>query len=545
MQNVLGVWSGLDTRRKVIVVLATLAMFAAVLALSQIATSKRMDLLYAGLESRAAGDVIASLEQQNVTYEVRGDSIYVDATRRDELRMTLAGQGLPANGAAGYELLDNLSGFGTTAQMFDAAYWRAKEGELARTIMSSPQIRAARVHISTPPSSGFRNDRGATASVVVTPSGGAISEANARALRFLVASAVPGLSAENVSVIDAESGVVVGGEATPAIEASKREVALKQNIERMLEARVGPGNAIVELSLDAVTETESIVERKFDPDGRVAISTDVEERNSSSQGTAGGAVTVASNLPEGDAAGGGRDQSESDSNTRERTNFEVSETQREVKRVPGAIKRLSVAVLVNAETQVDAAGAQTVVPRTEEELNDLRSLIEAAVGFDQERGDQITIRSLAFQAPALAGSGPSGGMLAGLDLMSLAQIAVLSIVALVLGLFVVRPILTQRNAPQMLELAPPSPPALPKAALPRAEGAGPGAALTGEIDTRDEIVPLREAGSFDTAASAGLPVLSAGTEDPVERLRQLIRGRQQETVEVLKTWMADDAEKAK
>ncbi|MFV0334400.1 MAG: flagellar basal-body MS-ring/collar protein FliF [Tropicimonas sp.] len=531
MQNVLAVWSGLETRRKVIVVVATLAMFAAVLVLSQIASSKRLDLLYAGLENRAAGDVVAALEQQNVVYEVRGNSIYVDAARRDELRMTLAGQGLPANGPAGYELLDNLSGFGTTSQMFDAAYWRAKEGELARTIVASPQVKAARVHISTPPSSGFRRDRGATASVVVTPAGMPVTEANARALRFLVASAVPGLKPDDVSVIDADSGLVVGGEAAPSVESSRRAAALKRNVERMLEARVGPGNAIVELNLDAVTESESIVERRFDPDGRVAISTEVEERNSSSKGSAGGAVTVASNLPDGDAGSSGREQSEQDSETRERTNFEVSETQREVRRVPGAVKRLSVAVLVNAEMKVDDAGKEAAVPRPEEELADLRSLIEAAVGFDAERGDQITIRSLAFQPLAVSGSGPAGGMLSGLDVMSLAQVAVLSIVALVLGLFVVRPILTQRNAPQMLELAPAS----------GAPAASPAKVLSGEIDTGEGLASLRETGGY----GEGVPMLPVAAGDPVERLRDLIRDRQKDTAEVLKSWMTDETEKAK
>ncbi|SDL01382.1 flagellar basal-body MS-ring/collar protein FliF [Aliiruegeria lutimaris] len=335
MQNVLGVWSGLDTRRKFIVIFSKFAMFAAVLALSQMVSAKRLDLLYSGLEQHAAGDVVAALEQQGVVFEVRGNSIYVDATRRDELRMILAGQGLPSNGSAGYELLDNLSGFGTTSQMFDAAYWRAKEGELARTIVTSPQIKGARVHISTPPSSGFRRNQGATASVVVTPASAALTEANARALRFLVASAVPGLKPEQVSVIDGESGLVVGGEVSAAVNVDKRAAALKRNVERLLEARVGPGNAVVELSLEAVTERESVIERRFDPEGRVAISTETEERNSTSQGATGGAVTVASNLPDGSAGSGGSDQSSQDNETRERVNFELSETQREIVRVSG------------------------------------------------------------------------------------------------------------------------------------------------------------------------------------------------------------------
>ena len=131
MQNLIDLWSNLGNRRRAIVLGATLAMFLAVLALARMAGTPSMTLLYSGLESSAAGDVITALDAQSVAYDVRGDAIYVDGQQRDNLRMILAGQGLPATGGSGYELLDGLSGFGTTSQMFDAAYWRAKEGELA------------------------------------------------------------------------------------------------------------------------------------------------------------------------------------------------------------------------------------------------------------------------------------------------------------------------------------------------------------------------------------------------------------------------------
>ncbi|PIV75042.1 MAG: hypothetical protein COW55_07070, partial [Rhodobacteraceae bacterium CG17_big_fil_post_rev_8_21_14_2_50_65_11] len=151
LQNLVALWTALDGRRRTIVIGATIAMFLAILGLSRMAATPSMALLYAGMDSSAAGQVVAALEQRGVAYEVRGDSIHVDASQRDALRMTLAAEGLPATGAAGYELLDGLSGFGTTSQMFDAAYWRAREGELARTILANPQIRAARVHIAQAP----------------------------------------------------------------------------------------------------------------------------------------------------------------------------------------------------------------------------------------------------------------------------------------------------------------------------------------------------------------------------------------------------------
>jgi flagellar M-ring protein FliF len=121
----LTVWNALELRRKIIVVAATLGVFAAVFGLTRIAAAPSMSLLYAGLEGPQAGEMITALDQRGQRYEVRGDAIYVESSARDETRMALAAQGMPANSSSGYELLDGLTGFGTTAQMFDAAYWRA------------------------------------------------------------------------------------------------------------------------------------------------------------------------------------------------------------------------------------------------------------------------------------------------------------------------------------------------------------------------------------------------------------------------------------
>lgn len=158
MQQFLAIWRSLTNGRKVIVIGSTIAIFVAVLGMSRLVTQPRMMLLYSGLDPSSAGEVVQSLQQMGVPFEVQGTSILVAATNRDELRLTLASEGLPASSGQGYELLDTLSGFGTTSQMFDAAYLRAKEGELARTIVSSPNISSARVHIATGSDNPFRRD---------------------------------------------------------------------------------------------------------------------------------------------------------------------------------------------------------------------------------------------------------------------------------------------------------------------------------------------------------------------------------------------------
>ena len=537
MQQMVALWQALDTRRRMVVAAATVAMFGAVLMLSGLAGGRpSMALLYAGLEGRGAAEVIAALDARTIPYEVRGDAIYVAAAERDSLRMALAGDGLPATGGAGYELLDKLSGFGTTAQMFDAAYWRAKEGELARTIVASTLIRSARVHIAVPNGQPFRQNRRPTASVAVTTGAGTLPPAHARALKFLVASAVAGMTPEDVSVIDADSGTVIAGDdGTPAQGGEDRATAIKRNVERLLEARVGLGRAVVEVSVETVTEREAITERRFDPQGRVAISTETEERSNSAKDTKPGSVTVASNLPEGAGAGGGDSQS-SESETRERTNFEVSETTREVLRNPGAIRRLSVAVLVDGVQIVDAEGAATWQPRPDEEIALLRELVASAVGLDETRGDTLTIRSLPFEAVAEAGTTASGGLftMPPLDVMQLAQLLVLAVVALVLGLFVLRPILTSARARPPAEL--PAPAGLP--------------ALTGEIDDGEFAPGMAMASGFGDMG--GLPAIgtafpmaeidSDSGDDPVARLRRLIAERQEETAEILRSWMEPSGE---
>ncbi|KPQ20915.1 MAG: Secretory protein of YscJ/FliF family protein, partial [Rhodobacteraceae bacterium HLUCCA24] len=189
MQQFLSLWSALSPMRRAVAIGASIAVFAAVLAMARMAAQPAMSLLYAGLEEAAAAEVVRALEARGVAFEVRGESIFVAARDRDQLRMTLAGEGLPAISAQGYELLDSLSGFGTTSQMFDAAYWRAKEGELARTILSSPGIAAARVHIANTGATPFRRDLRPTASIGLTARAGAVSPEQARAFRYLVASA--------------------------------------------------------------------------------------------------------------------------------------------------------------------------------------------------------------------------------------------------------------------------------------------------------------------------------------------------------------------
>ncbi len=541
MEQISSVWKALSARQRVVVLGATLATAMAVFFLARLAASPSMSLLYAGLENGAAGEVVQALETRGIPYEVNGGAILVPDSQRDSLRLTLASEGLPANSNQGYELLDTLSGFGTTSQMFDAAYWRAKEGELARTIVATPNIATARVHIANSSANPFQRDVTPSASISVSTSGAELTVQQARALKYLVASAVPGLVPEDVAVIDGRGGLIASDDENGSGQtAEDRAMGLRERVQRLVEARVGTGNAVVEVSVDTVTEQESIRERRFDPEERVVISTDSEESTETSQESGGGDdVTVASNLPDGEAGTGGGSSQSSSSETRERVNFEVSETTREVTRMPGAVRRVTVAVLVNGTYAQGPDGEQQFTPLPEAELGALRELVASAVGYDESRGDEITIRSLPFERPEGLGTGPiEPGLFTGtIDTMRLIQMAVLAVVALILGMFVVRPILASNAVA-----------ALPAPDDRAAEANDGGFALDGEIEPAGGFGDLPMLSDGPDFGGMGMVDFDspAGTDaDPVDRLRHLIEERKTETVEILRSWLEDDQEREK
>lgn len=512
-------WGGLDPRRRLIAALGALAIVASLVGIARVATTPSMSLLYSGLDAAAAGEVVASLEARGVVHEVRDAAIYVDAARRDELRMALATEGLPATGPAGYELLDNLSGFGTTSQMFDAAYWRAKEGELARTITAAPNVRAARVHLANPVSQPFARAPAAAASVTVTMARGALDAGQAQAIRYLVSSAVAGLAPEQVAVIDSVAGVVLAGaESGPfppgTPNPADRAETLRANVQRLLEARVGQGRAIVEVNVDAAMDSETITERVVDPTSRVAISSDVEESQESAQGGPA-SVTVASNLPDGDVQGAGGETSRSATQTRERQNFEVSETRRERVILPGQVRRISVAVMVDGVTTTGADGAQQWAARPPEELETLRKLVETAVGFDAGRGDAVTIETLQFSAmPEQGALAERAGWLAD-NAARLAQVGVLGAIVLALIFFVLRPMMSRRPAAAIADLA--GMREVPPDAAARLLGGVPEPAAVGGAGDLLELPP------------------AALTK--IDRLREVISSRSEESAAVLRAWI--------
>lgn len=513
MQGLVSVWRILSPAKRLMLVGAVAATIFMFTLLARSASAPSMSLLYAGLDGRTAGEVVAALQSADTPYDIRGEAIFVPSARRDAIRMQLAGQGLPEQGQAGYELLDQLNGFATTSDMFDATYWRAKEGELARTILASPGVRAARVHIATQHAGPFaRNAPAPTGVVTVTMGGAQLDPSQAQAIRYLVASAVPGLLPEGVAVIDSARGVILSPGASEAGDqktAADRESKLEGDILNILEARVGAGNARVQVALDLDMEREAVSERTFNPDGRVISGKETTEVSETTQGGASSsAVSVASNLPESDGAGGGSSTQRTE--TKETINYDMSEVKREREKLPGSIRRLSVAVFINQiAEQPEEEGAEPVL-RTPEELETLKQLVAQTAGFNEARGDTISIEALPFQPISTGGTLAEENPFADFmqrHLMNAIQIVVLSIVTLILGLFVVKPLLSTKGAPAPAPMA-------QAGAAPAIAGAAPGTAQ-----------------------------LAPSQPDAIETLKVIASTKSDQTATLIKSWLetAEDA----
>ena len=508
MSNILEIWNNLALGRKATLVGAVLATVAALAVLANAAATPRMAYLYGGLDAASAGEILSALETMDVRAEVRGDAIYVPEPRRDAIRMTLAQQGLPQQGQPGFELLDGLNGFATSSDMFDAAYWRAKEGELARTILATPSVKSARVHLGVPNQSGLSRRRSApTGSVTIAMARGRLDLQHATAIRYLVALAVPGLEPDQVAIIDSVNGVVLKpGAESDALHAggdeNDRVQRLEASITDLIEARVGPGNVRVSISLEIDRERETLSERVLDPGSRVVMNRESTEIRQTDQG-GGAPVTVASNLPDGDAAENGGSSTSQRSETSEATDFAVSEVNRKREKTPGAVARVSVAVLINDAPPANQ-GADPVTPRTDEELEAIRQLVASAIGFSEARGDVVTVRSMPFHAPPQSDDfAASNGIRDFLEanMMSILQIVIPAIVVLILALFVIKPVLKPRRQEEDVASGP--------------------EVMSAHEEAADRLAP------------------QDAEQSPVETLRDVADKQRKETMTVLTSWLGE------
>lgn len=415
-----------------------------------------MTLLYSGLDPADSGQIVQRMDTQRIPYELRGDGsqIYVPQDQVAKLRLSLASEGIPAGGSIGYEIFDRADALGTTNFVQQINQIRALEGELARTIRSIHQVRSARVHLVMPKRELFSRDKAEpTASVVLALQGG-LDKGQVSAIQHLVSSAVPGMKAKNVSVIDNNGDLLARGADDGDLDTANSEdmrrsyeARLSQAIEQLLAQTLGAGKVRAEVTADLDFNQVTTNKEDFNPDGQVVRSTNsVEETGNSQEKQAGNNVSVANNTPNppGQESVGAGGSTSSNGRTEETVNYEISKTVRTEVKAGGDLKRITAAVLVDGIYETAADGTKTYKPRAADELAQIDTLVKSAIGYDQNRGDVVQVVNMRFAEPEIVED--AGTMLMGFDktdLMRLAELLVLAVVAMLVLLLVVRPLLSR------------------------------------------------------------------------------------------------------
>ncbi|MGV6810856.1 MAG: flagellar basal-body MS-ring/collar protein FliF [Brevirhabdus sp.] len=464
MANLVGNLQALGTRRLAILGGVGAALLLMVLLGLNAVTSPNFSPLYRNLSLGAANSVEAALSSAGFKVQVSDDGTSVAVPQEDivRARMVLAESGVPIDGDPGWELFDQSNGLAMNSFLQKVNRLRAMEGELARSIQTLDGMQSARVHLVLPEREPFsRETPQPRASVVVRPiPGRAISRKQALSIRNLVASAVAELDLSRVTVLSASGETILAettdgdGPATAQTAKFSMEDRLSREIQDILTARVGAGNARVRVNVDVTTSREVIVEQAFDPNQQVVRST---ENNTESQAGSegGGNVGVENNIPAALADGGAGPTSQK-SRSGEVVNYEIGNTRREIIREAGEVEKITVAVLVNGIYNVQDSDVE-YTERTREELDRLAELIKSAVGYDEKRGDSVSVDSMRFMDYSMDVGEP-------VDLSIGQQISrnIVPILRGLLALVVVGLVMVLGVRPALRQLA--EPPALPDVA---------------------------------------------------------------------------------
>ena len=420
-------------------------------------------ILFSGLAARDAAAVTSKLDAMAVKYDVKdGGTVLVPADQVTRLRMALAQDNLPAAGI-GYEIFDKSDAFGTTAFVQNINRLRALEGELARSIQTIDGIESARVHLVIPERQVFSRDDQKPSASVVLKTRGRIDRGQVQAIQHLVAAAVSSLTADHVAIVDDHGNLLAGGDDRSGPNAAARgqdddttnyENTLRQRIESIVASVVGAGHVQVQVAADIKYNHTQTTSETFDPDGKVVRSTQTVEQNASdTNGNGAGAVSVAAALP-GGAAGANPGTSATDANnstsgrTEETTNYEISKKVTTSTVDGGEVKRLSVAVVVDGTTTGEGNG--TYKPRSSAEMAQIDALVKSAMGYDKARGDQVQVTNMAFARVDTMSGTPAPAPFLGLDgayWFKIIEAAIMCLTALLIGLFVARPLIARMFAP--------------------------------------------------------------------------------------------------
>lgn len=380
--------SRLSGGQKLVLVAVTLGVIAGLIALVMLVNTPSYTTLFTNLAPEDAAKIVDKLKEKGVSYtlENSGKTILVPKQSVYDLRLSLAGEGLPQSSVIGYEIFDRTN-LGISDFVQKVNYRRALEGELSRTILQLEEVEGARVHLVVPERVLFREDeKPATASVVLKlRSGKPLRRETVQGIAHLVSSSVEGLESNNVTIVDSRGELLSDTHKSNSLAAltstqyeiqQKVESYLGQKAQQLLESVVGSGNALVQVNADLDFRQVERTLEQYDPD-KTAIRSEQITEEKTSTGDSLPPSTRASTV----------------------TNYEVNKTVEHIVENMGTIKRLTVAALVNGvptAVQREGQSVTEIQPRSDQEMGQLTDLVRKAVGYDALRNDEVSVTNLTF-----------------------------------------------------------------------------------------------------------------------------------------------------
>lgn len=409
VNQLLEMWKRLTVQQRITIALFAILGMALVGSVVYFMNRVEYQALYRDLNPEDAQAIAAKLKEEKKDFTVEGTSILVAApkTEIDKLRLEIAGSGLARSGKVGYEIFDK-SQFGMTDFTEQVNLQRALEGELARTISSLSEISQARVHIVLPKDSIYEDKKEeAKASVVLALKRGAeLSKSSVAGIKGIVANAVPGLRSQSVSIVDEEGRLLSQSMESGEVARLEMETGVREQFEKemagkvvsILEPLVGQGKVHANASIELDFNTTEQTEETFNPSPAAIVSQQKSEERSAGAITPAGIPGTQSNVGQAQPSRGAGPESIRQSET---TNYEVNRLVRHTVQPKGsAVRRLSVAVIMDNKTIYstlkDGKVTSRTEPRTQKEIESYRQLVFAAVGYNAERGDVVSIENVPF-----------------------------------------------------------------------------------------------------------------------------------------------------
>lgn len=398
----------------VIALAATVALVVGILLWSQ---AKPYTLLFGSVDSKDLTEIVQTLEQQGVKYQIDHSSggILVPSDLVHSLRLKLAAAGYPKEAASGYQLLDGEQGFGISQFKETTQYHRALEGELAKSVASLNSVKSARVMLGLPKRSVFvRKVQKPSASVVVKLyPGRGLNEEQVSAIIHMVSSSVPNMEATSVTVVDQKGSLLTSDSAHTGMNMSMKQLDYTRTVEETLSQRIvtllspivgghSKVRAQVTAELDFTQQEQTRENYEADPDAiRSEQALKEINRNEGPTGIPGALTNQpprAGLAPE-EGYNSGKDPNLKSSSEKKTINYELDKTISHIKNSVGNIHRLSVAVVLDDKTSLDETGLFVRTPLTEDELLRFRRLVSDTVALDEARGDTLSIVNASFMVP--------------------------------------------------------------------------------------------------------------------------------------------------